>query len=116
MTAPALRAVAIATALGGFLGACASGTNAPPPMMPPSPAEMRVSYACDNGESVDVRYFPQQGIGVLIRGGQNVELQAASTPPGFTYSSGQTTLRVAPDRLSMTMNVGMMATATCKAR
>ena len=77
---------------------------------------MRVAYICDNGEQVSVRFFPQQGIGVLVRGGQNVELQQSSTPPGFTYSGGQTTLRVALDRLTMQMNVGMMATVNCKAR
>ena len=84
--------------------------------MPPAPAEMRVNYACNNGEQVAVLFSPPQRIGVLVRGGQNVELQGKLTPPGFIYSNGQTTLRVAPDRLRMTMNVGMMATATCTAR
>jgi hypothetical protein len=88
---------------------------APAPPVPP-PAEMRVSYRCDNGEQVDVRFFPQQGIGVLVRGGQNTELNQTRTPPGFTYSNGQTTLRVSDDRLTMQMNVGMMATANCRAR
>lgn len=110
-------------------GRASSGPVAPapprPPIMPPPiapsppvppPAEMRVPYTCDNGEQVEVRFFPQQGVGVLVRGGQNTELTQSRTPPGFTYSNGQTTLRVADDRLTMQMNVGMMATANCRAR
>ncbi len=140
MTIGARTSLAFALGLGVFAAACADNTQRPPPRppanpgmpphhvppppgainprppRPPGPAEMRVDYKCDNGEQVAVRFFPQQGIGVLVRGGQNVELQGQSTPPGFTYSNGQTTLRVAPDRLTMTMNVGMMATAKCMAR
>jgi len=98
-------------AAAGLLAGCASGGMAPPP--PVAPAEMRVSYTCDNGERVQVRDFPQQGIAVLERGGQNSELQQSVTPPGFTCSGGQTTLRVAQDRLTMQMTIGMMATASC---
>ena len=77
---------------------------------------MRVASACDNGEQVSVRYFPQQGIAVLERGGQNLEMNGASTPPGLTYTAGPSTLRVAPDRLTMQMSVGMMGATNCKAR
>ena len=107
--------IALALVAGIIVAGCAS-SSPPPPVQPPMPAEMRVNYQCDNVEQVTVRFFPQQGIGVLMRGGQNTELQGQETTPGFTYTNGQTTLRVAPDRLSMTMNVGMMATATCRAR
>ena len=103
-------------AAAGLLADCASGGMAPPPSPPPvAPAEMRVIYTCDNGERVQVRDFPQQGIAVLERGGQNSELQQSVTPPGFTCSGGQTTLRVAQDRLTMQMSIGMMATASCGA-
>ena len=98
-----------------LLAGCASGGMAPPPEPPPPPADMRVAYTCDNGESVTVRYFPQQGVASLLRGGQTVELQQSVTPPGYTYSGGQTTLRVAQDRLTMQMTIGMMATANCRA-
>lgn len=111
-----MRLAVPAIILSGLLAGCATTTpSAPPPPMP-APPEMRVEYVCDNGETVTVRYFPQQGVGVLVRGGQNTELQQSATPPGFTYSGGPTTLRVADDRLSMTMQVGMMATTACKAR
>jgi hypothetical protein len=87
----------------------------PAPLPPPAPAEMRVTYRCDNDEQVTVRYFPQQGVAVLVRGGQNTELAQQRTPPGFTYSGGPTTLRVSEDRLSMTMQIGMMANTSCRA-
>lgn len=112
MSHQSLRGIALITS--ALLGAC--GTTPLPTMPTPPPAEMRVTYVCDNGERVSVRYFLQQGIAVLMRGGQNIELNGTSTPPGFTYNAGPTTLRVAPDRLTMQMNVGMMATANCKAR
>ncbi|MFN3370827.1 MAG: MliC family protein [Sphingomonadaceae bacterium] len=101
--------------LAGAVGACAPSPPAALPPPPPS-AEMRVDYACDNGEQVTVRYFPQEGVAVLVRGGQNQELQQQATPPGFTYSGGQTALRVSENRLTMQMNIGMMATASCTAR
>ena len=102
------------SAVAGLLAGCAGGGMAPPPP-PAAPAEMRVIYTCDSGERVQVRDFPQQSIAVLERGGQNSELQQSVTPPGFTYSGGQTTLRVAQDRLTMQMSIGMMATASCGA-
>lgn len=87
----------------------------PPPGPPPPPAEMRVSYNCTNGEQVTVRYFPQQGVASLNRGGQNTELQQQSTPPGFTYTGGHTVLRVHEDRMRMTMTVGNMVSTNCTA-
>ena len=87
----------------------------PPPGPPPAPAEMRVSYNCTNGEQITVRYFPQQGVASLVRGGQTTELQQQATPPGFTYSGGATTLRVQPDRMGLTMTVGAMASTRCTA-
>jgi hypothetical protein len=87
----------------------------PPPGPPPAPAEMRVTYNCTNGEQVTVRYFPQQGVASLNRGGHNTELQQQSTPPGFTYSGPSTVLRVHDDRMRMTMTVGNMAATNCTA-
>ncbi|MCG2842843.1 MliC family protein [Sandaracinobacter sp. RS1-74] len=87
----------------------------PPPGPPPAPAELRVSYNCTNGEQISVRYFPQQGVASLNRGGQNTELQQQSTPPGFTYTGPHTVLRVQEDRMRLTMTVGNMAAANCTA-
>lgn len=87
----------------------------PPPGPPPAPAEMRVTYNCTNGEQVTVRYFPQQGVASLNRGGHTTELQQQSTPPGFTYTGPSTVLRVHDDRMRMTMTVGNMAATNCTA-
>lgn len=87
----------------------------PPPGPPPAPAEMRVTYNCTNGEQVAVRYFPQQGVASLNRGGHTTELQQQSTPPGFTYTGPSTVLRVHDDRMRMTMTVGNMAATNCTA-
>jgi hypothetical protein len=109
-------------ALGGSLlvAACATPSPPPPPPPPPPPvappsAEMRVNYTCTNGEQVSVRYFPQQGVGVLVRGGQNTELQQQSSPPGFLYVGPSTVLRVQEDRMRMTMTIGNMAATNCTA-
>ena len=87
----------------------------PPPGPPPAPAEMRVTYNCSNGEQITVRYFPQQGVASLNRGGSTTELQQQSTPPGVTYTGPNTVLRVHDDRMRLTMTVGMMAGTNCTA-
>ena len=74
-----------------------------------------MSYNCANGEQISVRYFPQQGVASLMRGGQTTELQQQATPPGFTYTGPSTVLRVQPDRLRLDMTVGMMAPTRCTA-
>lgn len=76
---------------------------------------MQVTYSCTNGEQVSVRYFPQQGVATLVRGGQSTELQQQSSPPGFLYVGAHTVLRVQEDRLRMTMTIGNTAAANCTA-
>lgn len=113
----ALALSGIAAAL--IVAGCQTSQPPPPPPPPPppvpAPAEMRVAYSCSNGEQVAVRYFPQQGIGVLERGGQTVELQQQASPPGFLYVGAQTVLRVHEDRLRMTMTIGNMVATNCTA-
>jgi hypothetical protein len=87
----------------------------PPTSPPPAPAELRVSYNCSNGEQINVRYFPQQGVASLNRGGSTTELQQQSTPPGFTYTGPSAVLRVQEDRMRLTMTIGMMAATNCSA-
>jgi membrane-bound inhibitor of C-type lysozyme len=74
--------------------------------------ESRGTWACDNGETIELRFFPDQGIAVLVRGGQNTELQQEKVASGIKYSNGQTTITGKGDEIKL--NVGMMATATCK--
>lgn len=49
---------------------------------------------------------------MLVRGGQNTELQQERVASGFKFSNGQTTVSGKGDEVKL--NVGMMATATCK--
>jgi hypothetical protein len=112
---PALAGIVAAL----FVAGCQTTPPPPPPPPPPpmvqAPAETRVAYSCSNGEQVAVRFFPQQGIGVLERGGQNVELQQQASPPGFLYVGPQTVLRVSEDRLRVTMTIGNMVATNCTA-
>ena len=79
----------------------------------PTTKQTRTSFKCDNDETVEVRFFPDQGIAVLVRGGQNVELNQEVTASGFKYSNGQTSISGKGNEL--TMQVGMMAAAKCTA-
>lgn len=79
----------------------------------PATKQTRTSFKCDNDETVDVRFFPDQGIAVLVRGGQNVELNQEVTASGFKYSNGQTSITGKGNEL--TMQVGMMAATKCTA-
>jgi membrane-bound inhibitor of C-type lysozyme len=80
----------------------------------PATRQTRASFTCDNDETIEVRFFPDQGVAVLVRGGENVELNGEPVASGFKYSNGQTTIQGKGDELML--NVGMMATAKCKAK
>lgn len=101
--------------VGGTAGAIRSNNASEPAGQPvPTPPQTRFEYNCDNGESVAVRFFPQQGIAVLERGGQNVELTQKAN--ASTFSNGQTTVNAGPDRTTIELQVGMMATTKCRGR
>jgi hypothetical protein len=119
------RGAALGSATGGsaVTGAVVGGTagairgnnaNEPAGQPVPTPPQTRFEYNCDNGESVAVRFFPQQGVAVLERGGQNVELTQQSGTS--TFSNGQTTVKAGPDRTTIQLQVGMMATTKCGGR
>lgn len=80
----------------------------------PATKQTRTTFLCDNEETIEVRFFPDQGIAVLVRGGKNVELNQEPMGSGFKYSNGQTTIMGKGDELML--NVGMMATTKCKAK
>lgn len=101
--------------IGGTAGAIRSNNASPPAAQPvPTPPQTRFEYNCDNGESVAVRFFPQQGVAVLERGGQNVELTQKSGTS--TFSNGPTSVMASPDRTTIELQVGMMATTKCAGR
>lgn len=99
---PAAAAV-LAAAL--TLAAC-SPSPAPAPVPAPEPApapapepaapatEMNeVAFDCGEAGAVAVRFFPQQGVAVLVRDGQTLEMQPEPTGSGFAYRGGATVLR-----------------------
>ncbi len=76
--------------------------------------ERRVQYACDDGEAVEMRFFPLQGVGVLVRAGVPMELQEQPAGSGFHYAGGSTTVRGKGNEL--TIVVDSAAPISCRAR
>lgn len=79
----------------------------------PVTKQTRASFRCDNGETIEVRFFPDQGVAVLVRGGQNIELHREPTASGFQYSNGKTRIRGKGNDLLL--DVGTTATTACVA-
>lgn len=88
-----------AAALVLLLVACATDQAAGPPAAGPPASDRRVVFLCSNGENVEMRFFPQQGVGVLVRGGRTQELQQQPAASGFLYVGGGTTVRGQGDEL-----------------
>ncbi len=61
-----------------------------------------------------MRFFPKQGVGVLVRNGRPMELQQQPAASGFVYGNGPTTVRGKGDEL--TMEIGRMVPIRCQAR
>jgi membrane-bound inhibitor of C-type lysozyme len=70
-------------------------------------------YACENGERIEVRFFPKQDRATLIRQGKNIELEQQISASGFIYSNGPTTLQGKGDEIMV--EIGRMAPLVCKA-
>ena len=82
---------------------------------PESADERRVGFSCDNGETVEMRFFPRQGVGVLVRNGQPpLELQQQPSGSGFIYGDGRTRVRGKGNEL--TIKSGSLAAVDCMAR
>ena len=79
-----------------------------------SPDDREVTFACMNGETIAVRFFPAQGVAVLVRNGNTIELQQQPTGSGFLYSNGPNTIRGKGDELML--EIGRMVPVPCKAR
>lgn len=94
------------------LAAC---TTTPPPVTNDgSPDDREVAYTCSNGETIAVRFFPANGVAVLVRNGQTIELQQQPSGSGFAYSNGPNTVRGKGDEL--TVEIGRMVPLRCTAR
>ena len=73
---------------------------------------IRAHYACDQGEKIEVRYFPQKGTAVLVRHKKALELRQEVSGSGFIYSNGRTTIRGKGDDL--TLEIGRRAPLDCR--
>jgi membrane-bound inhibitor of C-type lysozyme len=75
--------------------------------------ERRVRFTCVNGEEIEMRFFPREGVAVLVRHGRPIELQQQRSGSGFLYSNGPNTVRSKGNEL--TLEIGRMAPIACKA-
>ncbi|ALO47530.1 ABC-type transport auxiliary lipoprotein family protein [Pseudohongiella spirulinae] len=78
-----------------------------------STAERRVSFSCDDNRDIELRFFPMQGVAVLVRNGNTIELQQEPSASGFRYSNGPNTVVGKGDEL--TLEIGRMAPIHCHA-
>ena len=79
-----------------------------------SPEKLDVAFTCTNGESLNVRFFTEKGVAVLVRNEKPIELKQQPSGSGFIYSNGPNTIRGKGDDL--TVEIGRMVPIQCKAR
>jgi len=96
-----------------FFALLSGGCTAPAHPGEPT-GERRVQYVCGNGEEIEMRFFPLQGVGVLVRHGKPMELQQQPTGSGFLYSNGPNTVRGKGNELII--EVGRRVPIQCQAR
>lgn len=74
----------------------------------------RTSFTCEDGKDIEVRFFPEQGIAVLIREGVNSELQEQRVASGFEYTGEGLAIRGKGEELMLTL--GTAAPTRCTAK
>ncbi len=77
------------------------------------PAVNEVAFSCTNGESLTVRFIAASETAVLVRHGDEIELQQQPSGSGFIYSNGPNTIRGKGDAL--TVEIGRMVPIHCTA-
>lgn len=93
--------------------ACSSGPEAAAPAPAEAAAVNEIAYACDGGQTLVVRFYPYEERAVMIRGGEEIELQQQVSGSGIRYSNGPTTILGKGDDL--TVEIGRMVPLQCKA-
>ncbi|MDR1709045.1 MAG: MliC family protein [Candidatus Accumulibacter sp.] len=79
----------------------------------PAPGGMnRVLYRCDNGERVEMHYFPERETATLIRNGRSLELRQRPAGSGVIYSNGPNTVRGKGREIML--ELARMAPITCR--
>lgn len=97
--------------IGLLWGVILAGCTAIPTHTEPT-TEHLATYACDHGETLEIRFFPLQGVGVLVRHGKTMELQQQVSGSGFIYSNGPNTVRGKGDELIV--EIGRMVPFKCR--
>ncbi|RPI46495.1 MAG: hypothetical protein EHM59_07315 [Betaproteobacteria bacterium] len=103
-----MRPPLLAALITALLAACST-----PPREATDILERQVRFVCGNGEEVEMRFFPRQGVAVLVRHGMPIELKQQPSGSGFVYSNGPNTVRGKGEELSV--EIGRMAPIQCKA-
>ena len=68
-------------------------------------------YECVNANPIEVRFFPNHGVAVLVLNSQTHELQQQQAESGFWYSNQLYTIRGAGNDLRL--DIGRRAPITC---
>ncbi len=76
--------------------------------------DRNVTFSCINGETVSVRFLPDEDIAILSRNGTDLTLPEQRTGSGFIYSTGRYTIHGKGDDL--TIEIGRMAPIQCRAK
>ena len=78
-------------------------------------AGMRVvQFACENGETFEVRFFTGEQRAIMVRGGRELELHQQAVASGFFYTNGATGIRGKGDELML--EIGRRAPILCQAQ
>jgi hypothetical protein len=85
----AIEAGVAARAAGPVAAAVPAG---PPPGMAPTPMVL-TALACEDGSTRTLRYFPEQGIAILMPEGEGKELQAEPVASGVRYAGADIEVR-----------------------
>jgi membrane-bound inhibitor of C-type lysozyme len=72
-----------------------------------------VRFACDNGERIEVRFFPALDLAALTRQRKVVELKQQISASGFIYSNGPITVQGKGDEIMV--EIDRMPPFRCKA-
>jgi len=80
----------------------------------PSAAVREIAFACDNGETMTVRFSDTPAQAVLVRNGGEFVLPQQPSGSGFRYGDARHAIRGKGDAL--TVEIGRMAPIQCTAQ
>ncbi|MEI6895744.1 MAG: MliC family protein [Colwellia sp.] len=90
-----------------LLIACTHSEN-----LPSTQSYNEISYVCERGKPVLVRYYKNEELAVLIREEQTIELHQEPTASGFLYSNMKVSIRGKGSNISI--GFGRMVPMSCQ--